>query len=103
MPNETLQHLNTNTLIDFTEQRGHAWHYRAEEQGTEPNHYPGAIPIEDVRRRPSGWSAENRPVAVEPPAAPPITDPAADLRRRPLLHLTRPDVPVRGGRRSFGR
>jgi hypothetical protein len=38
MSKETLQHLNTNTLIGFTGQRGHAWHYRAEELGGEPNH-----------------------------------------------------------------
>lgn len=29
MSKETLQHLNTNTLIGFTDKRGHAWHYRA--------------------------------------------------------------------------
>ncbi len=68
MSKETLQHLNTNTLIGFTEQRGHAWHYRAEEQGDEPNYYPGAIPLEDVRRRLFGWMAESRRVAVELPA-----------------------------------
>ena len=33
MSRETLQHLNTNVLIGHTEQRGTAWHYRAEEQG----------------------------------------------------------------------
>ena len=68
MSKETLQHLNTNTLIGFTENRGLAWHYRAEEQGGEPNHYPGAIPIEDVQRRLFAWTAESRRVAVELPA-----------------------------------
>ena len=29
MSSETLEHLNTNVLIGNTEQRGHAWHYRA--------------------------------------------------------------------------
>ena len=38
MTRETLQHLNTNTLIGHTDQRGTAWHYRAEEQGAESNH-----------------------------------------------------------------
>jgi hypothetical protein len=33
-------------LIGFTDKRGHAWHYRPEEQGDEPNHYPGAIPLD---------------------------------------------------------
>ena len=55
MSEETASWLNTMTLIGFTEQRGHAWHYRAAEQLTEPNHYPGPIPVEDVRRRLFGW------------------------------------------------
>ncbi len=55
MSEETASWLNTMTLIGFTEQRGHAWHYRADEQAGEPNHYPGAIPVEDVRRRLFAW------------------------------------------------
>lgn len=51
MSKETIEYLNANTLIGFTEQRGRAWTYRA---GTD-NHYPGAIPVEDVRRRLFGW------------------------------------------------
>jgi hypothetical protein len=51
MSKETIQWLNTQTLIGMTEKRGNAWHYRAEEQGDEPNHYPLAIPVEDVKRR----------------------------------------------------
>lgn len=51
MSRETIEHLNTNTLIGFTDKRGHAWHYRAEVQGAESNHYPGAIPTGDVLRR----------------------------------------------------
>lgn len=57
MSRETAVWLNTQTLIGFTSQRGHAWHYRAELQGAEPNHYPGAVPVEDVRRRLFGWQA----------------------------------------------
>jgi phage/plasmid-like protein (TIGR03299 family) len=68
MSKETLQHLNTNTLIGFTEKRGTAWHYRAEEQGAESNHYPGSVPINDVRRRLFGWTADSRRIAVEVPA-----------------------------------
>ena len=68
MSRETLQDLNINTLIGNTDARGHAWHYRAEEQGTESNHYCGPIPIEDVRRRLFCWTAESRTVAVEIPA-----------------------------------
>ena len=55
MSQETVKWLNTMTLIGFTDQRGHAWHYRADEQAGGPNHYPGAIPVEDVRRRLFGW------------------------------------------------
>ena len=69
MSSETLTDLNTSTLIGNTDARGHAWHYRAEEQGEESNHYPGPIPIEDVRRRLFCWTAESRTVAVEIPAS----------------------------------
>ncbi|NNH73725.1 DUF932 domain-containing protein [Nocardia uniformis] len=58
MSRETSEWLNTQTLIGMTEQRGKAWHYRAEDQGSEPNHYPGYIPVGDVRRRLFGWRAE---------------------------------------------
>ncbi|MPV36336.1 DUF932 domain-containing protein [Georgenia subflava] len=68
MTSETLQSLNTNTLIGNTEHRGTAWHYRRELQGEEPNHYPGPIPVEDVARRLFDWQAESRPLAVERPA-----------------------------------
>jgi phage/plasmid-like protein (TIGR03299 family) len=65
MSKETLQHLNTNTLIGNTDQRGTAWHYRAEHQGEESNHYPGPIPMQEVRRRLFHWQAESRPLATE--------------------------------------
>jgi phage/plasmid-like protein (TIGR03299 family) len=68
MSQETLHHLNTNTLIGNTDHRGTAWHYRAEHQGTESNHYPGPIPLTDVQRRLFHWRAESRRVAVEVPA-----------------------------------
>lgn len=55
MSQETSQWLNTNTLIGYTEKRGNAWHYRASEQGAEPNHYSGAIPVDDVLRRLFNW------------------------------------------------
>jgi len=55
MSRETLEYLNANTLIGFTAKRGQAWHYRESLQADEPNHYPGAIPVEDVRRRLFGW------------------------------------------------
>lgn len=56
MSRETAQWLNTMTLIGFTEKRGKAWHWRESDQGAEPNHYPGAIPLEDVKRRLFFWT-----------------------------------------------
>ena len=55
MSRETMQWLNTMTLIGFTEKRGNAWHYRESDQGVEPNHYPQGIPLPDVSRRLFGW------------------------------------------------
>lgn len=52
-----MQWLNTNTLIGFTEKRGNAWHYRASDQGDEPNHYVGPVPVDDVLRRLFNWHA----------------------------------------------
>lgn len=57
MSKETAGWLNTNTLIGFTAKRGHAWHYRADEQGAESNHYAMAVPVDDVKRRLFAWEA----------------------------------------------
>lgn len=67
MSTETMEWLNTQTLIGFTEKRGTAWHHRAELQGDEPNHYEGAIPIEDVRRRLFDWQALELPIEYTMP------------------------------------
>ncbi|GAA1895187.1 DUF932 domain-containing protein [Streptantibioticus ferralitis] len=67
MSKETLQWLNNNTLIGFTDQRGTAWHHRASLQGDEPNHYPGPIPVDDVKRRLFNWQAVSTPVYVKSP------------------------------------
>lgn len=57
--------LNKLTLIGNTANRGYnAWHYRADLQGDEPNHYPGAIPIDDVERRLFFFNAVEAPVFV---------------------------------------
>lgn len=69
MSRETLKHLNTNTLIGNTAHRGTAWHYRADLQGEEANHYAGAIPVEDVSRRLFNWQAASRKVGIEVPAS----------------------------------
>jgi len=68
MSRESLTWLNTNTLIGCTDKRGTAWHWRAEEQGEQSNHYPGPIPLEDVQDRLFHWQAESRRLAVEVPA-----------------------------------
>jgi phage/plasmid-like protein (TIGR03299 family) len=84
MSRESLTWLNTNTLIGFTDKRGHAWHWRAEEQAGASNHYPGAIPLADVQARLFGWQAESRRLAVETP-----TD-VADMS-----HLSEDGTPAR--------
>ncbi len=67
MSKETLSWLNQNTLIGFTAKRGNAWHYKASEQGAEPNHYEMDIPMDDVIRRLFAWSAVELPVSVTIP------------------------------------
>jgi len=84
MSKETLRTLNTQTLIGNTANRGTAWHYRAEEQGDESNHYVGPVPVADVERRLFSWSADSRPVAVETPA---------DFET--MTHLSADGMPVR--------
>lgn len=84
MSNETIKWLNTNVLVGNTDQRGKAWHYRASDQDGESNHYPGAIPVSDVRRRLFGWQAVPRRVAVEFPAT-----------FETMTHLNEQDEPVR--------
>lgn len=65
MSKETALTLNTKTLIGNVAKRGYnAWHYRADLQGVESNHYDGAIPIEDVRRRLFDFKAMEQPVFV---------------------------------------
>lgn len=64
MSAETTKWLNTMTLIGNTLKRGHAWHWRAVDQGDEPNHYDNFVPIEDVRRRLFNFTAVSRPVFV---------------------------------------
>jgi phage/plasmid-like protein (TIGR03299 family) len=67
MSKESMEWLNENTLIGFTEKRGKAWHYRADLQADEPNHYVGPVPVEAVKRRLFDWDAVSSPVYVESP------------------------------------
>ena len=55
MSAETLTWLNQNVLIGFTDKRGRAWHYDEASQGDQPNHYSGAIPLPDIKRRLFSW------------------------------------------------
>ena len=64
MSAESTEWLNQNVLVGFTSKRGNAWHYKESAQGAEPNHYIGAIPIDDVRRRLFHWKAVEAPVGV---------------------------------------
>lgn len=64
MSQETLEWLNNNVLVGFTDKRGHAWHYRQSDQGAEPNHYAGAVPVADVHRRLFGWEARECPIFI---------------------------------------
>jgi phage/plasmid-like protein (TIGR03299 family) len=62
MSKETLTWLNTMDLIGRAAVHGKAWHFSAEHQGDEPNHYDGFIPREDVVRRLFNWSAVAEPM-----------------------------------------
>lgn len=64
MSKESAEWLNTQTLIGMTDKRGSAWHYRENLQGDESNHYPGAIPTEDVIRRLFHWGVVESPVVA---------------------------------------
>lgn len=65
MSKETYEWLNKYCLIGYTAQRGNAWHYRKDSQSGEPNHYEGAIPVDDVIRRLYSWEAQEAPVYVK--------------------------------------
>ncbi|AXG14488.1 DUF932 domain-containing protein [Intrasporangium calvum] len=65
MSAESLDWLNKNVLIGFTEKRGTAWHYRRSAQGSAPNHYRDAIPIEDVQSRLFHWDPQEAYVYAE--------------------------------------
>jgi len=86
MSRETLADLNTQTLIGYTAKRGTAWHYRAEHQGAEPNHYTGPIPVADVYRRLFHWTPVAAPlqaVILDQTGATTITDDTRQVIVRP--------------------
>jgi phage/plasmid-like protein (TIGR03299 family) len=65
MSRESMEWLNTMTLIGFTEKRGNAWHYKQALQGVESNHYIGAIPLEDVTRRLFNFTVDDTPLYIK--------------------------------------
>src|SRR6478735_7998610 len=68
MSKETLEWLNSNLLIGFSESRGKAWWHRSNlDVGSEPNHYPRAIPPADVKRRLFNWQPLELPINIEVP------------------------------------
>jgi phage/plasmid-like protein (TIGR03299 family) len=89
MSRETTSWLNSNVLVGFEEKRGKAWHYRKSDQGSESNHYVGAVPVEDVRRRLFYWEAVEGTVEsaflTAPKKVTRITDPTRKTIIRPDL------------------
>lgn len=67
MSAETLEWLNTMTLIGFSGKRGKFWHYRENMQGGEPNHYEGAVPVEDIKRRLFNFQLVESPLYIVVP------------------------------------
>jgi len=64
MSKETLEWLNSMTLIGFSGKRGKFWHYRESMQNGEPNHYEGAVPVDDIARRLFNFQLVERPLHV---------------------------------------
>ena len=67
MSAETLEWLNSMTLIGFSGKRGKFWHYRESMQGSEPNHYEGAVPVEDITRRLFNFQLNETPLYIVVP------------------------------------
>ena len=78
MSRETLEWLNSNTLIGYTAQRGTAWHYRA----GATNHFDGPVPLEEVRKI-LGW---------EPLVLPHTYEFAGEVRTSNRINVLRPDT-----------
>lgn len=91
MSAETSEWLNRNVLIGYTSKRGVAWHYRRSDQGVQPNHYAGPIPIQDVQKRLFHWTPQECAVQAVVGDAPdlfgPVTVPADDHKA-----IFRPDT-----------
>lgn len=64
MSMEDIEWLNTMTRIGDTLRRGNAWHKR---KGS-TNHYPGAVPVEEVRKLVLPFEPVERPLYITVPA-----------------------------------
>lgn len=68
MSAETLLWLNQNTRIGYTDPmygRGNAWHWRADLQNPDkPNHYPHAVPLEDILNDLLYWDAQEAEIVI---------------------------------------
>jgi len=82
MGNETSKTMNQDTLIGYTSKRGNAWHYRASDQGTESNHFEGAIPADDVHRRLFHWEGVEGSLETRLPDGRVIVDPTRKVIAR---------------------
>ena len=60
MSSETLEWLNANTLIGYTDDYGDAWHHN----GISDNHYPGAIPLDHINQL-FNWEVIECPLTVD--------------------------------------
>jgi phage/plasmid-like protein (TIGR03299 family) len=65
MSRESMDWLNNNTLIGFTDKRGTAWHRDLSLINGLDNHYAGAIPVEDIHSRLFNWHAIPSTVYVD--------------------------------------
>jgi len=64
MSRETHDWLSTMTRIGDTDRRGEAWHYREGDN----NHFPGAVPVEEVRKLILPWEPIETPDYITVPA-----------------------------------
>lgn len=82
-------------LTGYTDKRGTAWQPTARTIDGEPNHYPGPIPVEDVRRRLFNWKPLEGAVMSVVTFPDGTTDVFPDPTRKTIIHpLTRATLGV---------
>lgn len=93
MSKETQEWLENNILIGDTDLRGNAWWYRGtDRKDGSSNHYPGAIPVNDIRQKLFDWEPVSVPMFAKVPAT-------ADQADEPMvsydIHITENGTPYR--------